>query len=279
MPIHDHSYRRYQGARDGVHRAWLVIAMVGIRLMLRRKALWALLLLAWAPFVLRAGQFYASTSVPQAAVLAPDASTFRAFLDQQDVFVFLVTIFVGAGLIANDRRANALQLYLSRPLTRFDYIGGKLAILMAFLLVVTWVPGLLLLVLQAVLAGSFAFVASNLYLVPAITVGAWLQAAVAASSMLALSSLSRSARFTGVLYAALLFFSDANFGLLRLVTGRTSWSWVSVPASLEQLLDVVFRVEPRYQTSPLVSAVVVALLLAVAAAVIERRVRGVEVVS
>ena len=34
-----------------------------------------------------------------------------------------------AGLIANDRRANALQIYLSKPLMRMEYIGGKLGIL------------------------------------------------------------------------------------------------------------------------------------------------------
>lgn len=279
MPIHDHTYRRYRGSREGVRRAWLVIASYGIRLFLRRKAFWALLLVAWAPFVVRAGQFYAASSLPQAALLAPDASTFRAFLDQQGVFVFLVTIFVGSGLIANDRRANALQLYLSRPLTRAEYVGGKLAVLMTFLLLVTWVPGILLLVLQAVLAGSFAFVRANLYLFPAITLSAWLQTLVAAGSMLALSSLSRNARFTAVLYAGLLFFSDANFALLRLVTGSTALSWVSVPASLEQMVDVIFRIEPRYQTSPLLSAVVVLGLLVLSWYVLERRVRGVEVVS
>ena len=54
--------------------------------------------------------------------------------------MFFVTVYVGAGLIANDRRANALQIYLSKPLTRAEYVVGKLAILMAFLLLVTWVP-------------------------------------------------------------------------------------------------------------------------------------------
>ena len=46
-------------------------------------------------------------------------------------------IYVGAGLIANDRRANALQIYLSKPLMRTEYIAGKLAMLFAFLLFVT----------------------------------------------------------------------------------------------------------------------------------------------
>ena len=60
------------------------------------------------------------------AFLAPTPETFRQFLEQQEIFVFFVTVYVGAGLIANDRRANALQIYLSKPLTRAEYIFGKL---------------------------------------------------------------------------------------------------------------------------------------------------------
>ncbi len=40
---------------------------------------------------------------------------------------------------------------------RTEYIFGKAAILFSFLLFVTLVPGLLLLLLQVLFAGSFAF--------------------------------------------------------------------------------------------------------------------------
>ncbi len=63
------------------------------------------------------------------------------FVEQQGFFIFFVTVFVGAGLIAADRRANALQIYLSKPLLRMEYIGGKLAILVTFLLFVTLAAG------------------------------------------------------------------------------------------------------------------------------------------
>ena len=53
-------------------------------------------------------------------LLAPDAKMFRDFLEQQNFFVFVMTIYIGAGLIAQDRRANALQIYLSKPLMRAE---------------------------------------------------------------------------------------------------------------------------------------------------------------
>ena len=102
---------------------------------------------------------------------------FRDFLEQQDFFVFIMTIYVGAGLIANDRRANALQIYLSKPLLRTEYIAGKAAVLFTFIMLVTWLPAILLLFLQVMFKGSFAFLRANLFLFPAITVGALLAGA------------------------------------------------------------------------------------------------------
>src|SRR6185503_6380430 len=114
-----------------------------------------LLLLASAQFIVRAVQIWISVNYPQASMLAPTAETFREFLDQQGFFVFLITIYVGAGLIANDRRANALPIYLSKPLMRSEYIFGKAMVLFTFIMLVTFLPGILLLVLQVAFAGSF----------------------------------------------------------------------------------------------------------------------------
>ena len=173
-------------------QAWIVIARAGIMNMIRKRTFMGLLIFAWFPFIARAIQIYVTANYPQVAMFAPTAETFRQFLEQQDTFVFFVTIYVGAGLIASDRRANALQIYLSKPLMRTEYIFGKAAILFAFLLFVTLVPALLLLVVQVLFAGSFAFLKKNLFLFPAITVAAVLQAILATFTMLALSSLSKN---------------------------------------------------------------------------------------
>ncbi len=168
MPIHDQSYRRYGGRRSALGRSWLVIAVAGIKTMIRKRVFLGLLLMSWMQFLGRAIALWFAENVPQTAqLLAPSAETFRDFLDKQGFFVFVVTIYVGAGLIANDRRANALQIYLSKPLLRTEYIAGKAAVLFAFLSLVTWVPALLLLLIQVMFAGNFAFLKANLFLFPA----------------------------------------------------------------------------------------------------------------
>lgn len=279
MPIHDQGYRRYAGERAAAGRSWQVIAQAGVRSIISQRKFLFLLLLAWAPFIVRAVQIYLAANFQQASFLAPRAETFREFLDQQGVFVFFVTIFVGAGLIANDRRANALQLYLSKPLTRFEYVAGKMAILFLFLLLVTWAPAISLLVVQIAFAGSFTFLAQHLFLLPAITLFALVQVLLAAMTMLALSSMSKSSRFVGIMYAGVMFFTSALFNAMRGITGGSSLAWISPTAALEQLGDVIFRLPPRYDLAPVVAGLTVVGLIAVSAVVLERRVRGVEVVT
>ena len=110
MPIHDQGYRRYTGRRIVGGRSWWVIARAGILERVRERRFLALLLFAWSPFVVRAVQIYVASNFSQASFLAPSAETFREFLDQQGIFVFFVTIFVGAGLIAGGQHPDPVQL-------------------------------------------------------------------------------------------------------------------------------------------------------------------------
>jgi len=260
-------------------QAWTVIARAGILNMIRKRAFLGLLIFAWFPFLVRAVQIYVTANYPQVAMFAPTAETFRQYLEQQDFFVFIVTIYVGAGLIANDRRANALQIYLSKPLTRMEYVSGKAATLAVFLLAATWVPALLLLLLQIMFAGSFAFVQKNAFLFPAITVYSFLQVILATLSMLALSSMSKSPRFVGIMYAGVIFFTDAIFGMLKYVVRVSSASIVSPTQSLAQIGDVIFRVPPRHETPVLMSLGLIVLMIVGSILILERRIRGVEVVA
>ena len=279
MPIHDQSYRRYAGERSPQGRAWTVIAAAGIKNMLGKRKFLGLLIVAWLPFVVRAVQMYIAANFPQASMLAPSAETFHQFLEQQGVFTFFITIFTGAGLISNDLRANALQIYLSKPLGRLEYISGKFAVLAFFLLLVTWVPATLLLIIQIVFAGNLAFLKANLFLLPAILVATCIETIVLCMVMLALSSLSKSARFVGIMYAGVVFFTHALYGVVVVVTRTTTFSWMSLQGNLLHLGDLVFRVPPRYDTPAWATIVALAAIVGAAAFVLERRVRGVEVVT
>lgn len=279
MPIHRERYRRRKGALDVQGRAWMVIAAQGLRALTRRRAFLYLMLLAWIPCVIRAVQMYVASNFPQASFLAVTSGTFRDFLGQQDLFVFFITVYAGSGLIADDIRANVLQLYLSRPVTRTEYVGGKLAVLMTALALVTWVPAMLLLALQPLFAGNTGFVRGNLFLVPAVTLFSLIQAVLASFTILALSSLSKSRWFVAVMYAGVVFLTQSIFVVTRITTDSSWFSWIALPANLGQIGDLIFRVPLRFQTPPLVSAFTLVALVAVSAAVLNRRIRAIEVVT
>jgi ABC-2 type transport system permease protein len=279
-PIHDQTYRRYEGTRAPLGRAWTVILSAGLRAVTQRKFLLIGLIIAWIPFIVRAVQIYAVLNFQGLQRAIPvDAQMFRQFIEQQGIFVFFVTIYVGAGLIANDLRANALQVYLSKPLLRMEYIGGKLAVLASYLALVTLAPALLLIVVQVLFSGKFEFVHDNAFVIPAVILACTMRIVIPAVTMLALSSLSKNSRYVGVLFTGAIFFTDAMYGVLGIITGSTRVAWVSITANLDQVTDVIFRQPPRYETPVVVSALVLIGLVVVSISVLERRVRGVEVVS
>ena len=282
MPIHRERYRRREGGIDLRSGAWAVIAANGLRLLVRKRAFLFLMILAWIPVVVRGVQIWAAANVPgmsQIGMLAVAPGMFRDFLNQQEPLIFFITVYVGSGLIADDIRANALQLYLSRPITRTQYVAGKAAILMAALAAVTFVPAMLLLLLVPAFAGSMTFLRDNLVLIPAITAYSVIQITLSAFLILALSSLSKSRWFVAILYAGLAFFTHAVFGVLGAAVEGSSFSWVSIFANVRQVGDVLFRMTPRHDTHPLISAAVIALIIAASGFVLRRRIRAIEVVT
>ena len=279
MPIHDQGYRHYTGERTLHGRGWWVIARAGILDRLRERRFLGLLLFAWSLFVVRAVQLYIGETIASAVFFAPTERTFQLFLDQQRLFVFFITIYAGAGLIASDRQSRALQIYLSKPITRNDYIGGKLLTLAIFLVAVTWVPAMLLLVLQILFSGSLEFVADHPRLVPAMTLAAALQVALAVLTMVALSSLSRSRRFASMLYAGIVIFAGAVARVLQASTGHAGWVLLSPENTLLVVNDAIFGGTPD-STIPLAVAIgTLAVLFAGCIVILERRVRAVDVVA
>jgi len=188
-------------------------------------------------------------------------------------------VWVGAGLIADDRRANALSLYLSKPLTVTDYVVGKLAILLLLLAAVIWAPAMALLLVQSAFAGSLEFVRTHLSLVPAITVYSLVAIGVSSLTMLALSSLSSSSRFVGIMYAGVVFFTQAITRVLSSATGMPVWDHLSPLGALDRVGQAIFGLDGAGQPGLGPALILLTVLTVASVAILRWRVRGVEVVS
>ena len=144
MPIYDLSYRHWDGDLRGPGWRWWVIAEAGVRLLLSRKKFLFVLMAAWMPFSIQAFMVYLMLVQGQSLGFSLGAGFFQQAFWIQLFPLILVTIYAGSGLIASDLAANALPLYFSKPITRMDYVLGKLAVIATFLILVFLAPVLIL---------------------------------------------------------------------------------------------------------------------------------------
>jgi ABC-2 type transport system permease protein len=281
MPIHDLGYRHWAGEWTSHPYRWWVITRQGIQLLVRKKRFSILLALSMIPFVVRAVLIYVSTMVPEnPRFLRIGPGFFEDFLSQQMwFFAFIIAIYAGAGLIANDLKVNALQIYLSKPITRRDYVIGKLGVLVFFLALPTLAPGLLLFLLAVLFKADAGFMQANYWVAGSITAYSLLIIFTYSLVMLALSSLSHSSRFAGINFAAVLFFSQILHAILRSILRTEGVGLVSLSNNVTQVGDLLFGTRGESLVLPMLSLMVLLLLITGCGWIVQRRVQAVEVVK
>ena len=150
-----------------------------------------------------------------------NARFFLNFLGWQSMMAFFLAAFVGPGQVSPDLANNALSLYLARPFSRAEYVLGKLSVLLILMSVMTWIPGLLLYILQASLEGNGWFI-GNLRIANAIFFGAWIWILLLSLLALALSAWVKWKPMAGGLLFGV-FFVAAGFGGAINGIMRTQW--------------------------------------------------------
>ncbi len=190
MPLHDVGYRGWQGTtRQGLAAG--VIATTGIRLAWKSRWLRRVMIFAWSPAIIFAGGFFAfEQAVDDASkgggfseagrldgfgmIGSLVAESLGGNLDDPDharrlvwsrlllafmrapqaVLLAVVVGLVAPKLIAGDLRAKAWLVYFARPVSRGDYILGKVGVLAAIVCLVTLLPALALWVLGVLVSPS-----------------------------------------------------------------------------------------------------------------------------
>jgi ABC-2 type transport system permease protein len=160
-------------------------------------------------------------------LLAVDGKFFYRLLTVQASLAFLLTAWVGPGLVTPDLSNGALPLYLCRPFSRVEYVLGRFATLFVLLSLITWLPDLLLFALQAGLAapgapGEPAWWRGHAFIPAAVVAGATVFTSVMALLALALSAYVRWRIVATGLFAAT-FFVSHGFGHALNQVLRTYW--------------------------------------------------------
>lgn len=279
MPIHDLSYAHWAGEWTLHPYRWWVITRQGIVQLAKKRGFMVLLFLSLIPFLVRCVMLYVAVVMGRITLVKIDARFFEAFLSQQLFATFVISIFAGAGLIANDLKANALQIYFSKAITRRDYLIGKLGVVVFFVALTTLIPGILLFLIAAAFHSNLEFLQQYAWVALPIIAYSLIIIFTNALVVLAMSALNRSARFAGIFFAAISFFGQILYSILATLLRTTSVSWISISHNLTQMGDVLFGSEPGYQTSPWISAFALVVVMAGSIWIVHSRVRAVEVVK
>ncbi len=218
MAVFENSYGRYEGALTPEWSRFLVLPRYALRDVFGSKFFIAVYCLCFIYPLVAAILVYLHHNANAIAVMQIDlndllpinASFFQFFVEFQAWAAFVLAVLVGPVLVSRDLANNALPLYLCRPFSRAEYVLGKMSVLVILLSLVTWVPGLLLFLLQAYLEGAGWF-ASNLWMAGSIFVASMVW--IVLLSLLALA-VSAWVRWRVVASGALLglFFVMSAFG-------------------------------------------------------------------
>lgn len=218
--------RRWQEKPEGIaYRRWVIVS-TGLRQLMGLRVFQILLFLAWtASVAIAAAGFVFTQSLASGGWLESFATSLgprpqaivSAFCSMVLLYpeicihglfsgIFWWHSFIGLGLslialsvviprlIARDRASNALIIYLSRPLTSFDYLLGKLGIIVSILLLLWTGPMLFGWLLGMAFAPNGDFFVYSLAALLRAGVFNFIAIVVLASVALGVSSLGKTTR-------------------------------------------------------------------------------------
>jgi ABC-2 type transport system permease protein len=162
MAVYERIWRRYEGRLTPLGRRWTVITRYALADAFSSRIFTAFYVLCLLPTL--AGLFVVYLS-HNAGLLEQIGLTrefvggltelfFQLLFTWQAIPAFFVAVIVAPSLVSADLANNALPLYLARPITRRDYVVGKIAVLALLLSPITWIGGLAVFGLQSSLEGG-----------------------------------------------------------------------------------------------------------------------------
>jgi ABC-2 type transport system permease protein len=285
VAVYKRGYERYQGPTTGHLARLLALPRYSWRRQLRQPIMIVTLALAFVWPLLCAAFIYVANHSSLWAGLAPKLATiltvnskfFLIFMDTQAVFCVILAALAGPGLIAPDLANNALPLYFSRPLTRLDYVGARLATLMGILALVTWVPGLLLFAMQVGMGGT-AWFKSYWTLGGGLFLGFLLWSAIVSLVALASSAYVKWRLVAGGLILGF-FFVTSGVGAMVNSIFRVEWGSLANPSKMAYTVWCALLGAEAPSGPDLYEAIMaLAALVALLGVVLERKLRPVEVV-
>lgn len=299
MAVYKRHYKPYEGRLTASWSRFLVPARYSLETLFKSRLLIAFLVACYVFPVVCGTLIYVrynltaleALKITADKVMAVDNEFFAVFLSVQAFFSFLLTAYAAPGVISPDLTNNALPLYLCRPISKAEYVIGKMAVLLIPLSFITWIPGLLLWSIQAGL-NTEGWGRDNWHLAVAVFAGAWLWILVLALVGLALSAwvrwkMAASALLFGIFFISAAFSAivnevlDTKMGYL-LNLGHllgTIWGKMLQIRPSNTILGTLFNVRRGDEVPQWAAWMMLAGICAACVWALNRKLKGREVVS
>ena len=284
MAVYRRNYKPYAGTLTAEWSRFLVLFRYSRRSVFRSKVQTGLFVICFffplacliVIYLAHSASFLAKIGIP-AQILSIDSKFFFRFMSVQGALAFLLTAFVGPGLVSPDLANGALPLFFCRPFSRTEYVLGKSSVLAVLLSEVTWIPGVVLFVMQASLAGA-SWAWSNLWIAGSLILSSLLWIAILALLAMALSAWVKWRIVAGALLLAVMFFG-AGFGQAVNAVLRTDFGYFcNLPYLMGTVWIALFQVDMEQSISITQAGVAILLYCMVCLWLLLRKVRAYEVI-
>jgi ABC-2 type transport system permease protein len=253
MAVYKKTYRPYDGAMTSSWTRFLVIPRFAFEDMRKSRFLTIFFLASFIYPLVAALFIYVKHNASVLGLLGVgnanslitiNTTFFLNFLGWQSMLALFLAAFTGPGQVSPDLANNALSLYLARPFSRVEYVLGKMWILIVLMSLMTWVPGLLLFLLEAYLQEGWTWMHDNTNLAWGMFLGSWVWILILALMALALSAWVKWKPAAGALMFGV-FFVAAGFGVAVNGVQRTKWGHLfNISALIGAVWVQVFGADP-----------------------------------
>jgi ABC-2 type transport system permease protein len=285
MAVYRRGYQRYTGARTSHLARVMVLPRFAWRRIFEQRFLVVVLVVSFFWPLLCTGYVYLANHTDLwgglgknfLANLKINAKFFSVFMNVQSVFAMVLATIAGPGLIAPDLANNALPLYFSRPLSRAEYVAGRLVTLLGMLGLVTIVPALWLFAMQVSMT-DWAWLSGHWYYSTGVFFGFLLWITLVSLVALAASAYVKWRVVAGALVLAF-FFLLAGVAEMVDAIFRFDYGAVFNPAkAMNQIWLALLGGEPLDGPPASQCALVLGGLAVVLLLVVWRKLRPVEVI-
>ena len=248
MAVYKRTYKAYNGPLTPAWSRFTVLSRYGLSTLFTSRPFTAYTVLCFVPFLVALAFVYLVNSSTAQAILnlgsnhpVVNNKVSFAFLVVEGWMGFLLAAWGGPGMITKDFANHSVQLYLSRPLSRAEYLFGKASVLGILLSCTTWIPALILFFVQAQMAGH-GWVWKNLWMAGAIVLSCLIGIAIVSLLSMALAVWVKW-RIVATILMGAVFFLMPVIGALMSAILRTPWgNVIDIPFMIVIIWAHLFRI-------------------------------------